>query len=250
MVAVENVHGESLAQRGERRFLIDEMMAHVILDILSRHLNLAPEEWSTPWRTTVYCDTPDARIFRSAKSGAGVFMRFREYHTKRPSAVFTGEETWLEFKPVEQFTGKTRYAFASRSIPALLRGEIELDPELGQPDGYLQQLLQAGVRPVFATQYHRLAYATPGDIVRITADLELTYHVLPHWDAGDPQAVPSPLAPAFFTEFGVVVEMKWLRELPKWAVMVAEFLGAYTLSGGENKFLVGMRHLQGRPSDS
>ena len=235
---------EIFPERGERRFLIDEKMARLALAILSRHLDLTTEERSAHWLTTVYCDGPDWRIFRAAEAGRGVRMRFREYHTYRPEAVFAGSYTWLEFKPSAQFTGKTRYELPSRAVPALMRGDVRLLGDPGKAEEDLARLLAAGVRPVFATQYHRAAYAASEDAVRITLDRELCYRTIPGWDLQEHRAVPSPLGPAFATDFGVVVEMKWLRELPRWAVTVAEFLRTYAMGEREPKFLVGTRHLQ------
>jgi len=101
------------------------------------------------------------------------------------------------------------------------------------------------VRPLFATQYHRVAYAAR-DAVRITADRELSYAALPHWDASNDEAVPCLLGPILSTEYDVVIEMKWEQALPDWAVTVGEFLRPYALKGDDRKFVIGMRHLQGR----
>ena len=238
------VRREIFPERGERRFLIDEKMARLVLAILRRHLDLTVEARSAPWVTTVYCDAPDWRLFRAAKAGTGVRMRFREYHAHRPEAAFSGSQTWLEFKPVAEFTGKTRYELPTRAIPALMRGDVRLLGHPGEPEEDLARLLAANVQPVFATLYHRAAYAASEDAVRITADRELCYHTLPLWDLRERQVVPSLLGPAFATDFGVVIEMKWLRELPRWAVTVAEFLRTYSLGEREAKFIVGTRHLQ------
>jgi len=244
MTTIGRTRRERLPDRGERRFLIDEKMARLVLVVLGRHLALTAEERSTPWLTTVYCDTPDWRIFRAARKGTGVFMRFREYHVRRPSRAFSAPRIWLEFKPVEQFTGKTRYELPARAIPALMRGDVALLNDPGEAEDDLARLLEAGVRPVLVTQYRRKAYSSPGDTVRITADSGLSYRTLPEWNLNSPQAVPTPLGPVFATHFGVVVEMKWTAELPSWAVTLAEFLRTYSSAEGGNKFLIGASHLR------
>jgi len=171
-------------------------------------------------------------------------MRFREYHARRPTRAFSAPRIWLEFKPVEQFTGKTRYELPCSAIPALMRGDVGLLHDPGEAEDDLARLLDAGVRPVLVTQYRRKAYSAPGDAVRITADSGLRYRTLPEWNLNSRRAIPTPLGPVFATHVGVVVEMKWTTELPNWAVTLAEFLRTYSSADGDNKFLVGASQLR------
>ncbi|HTE85495.1 MAG TPA: VTC domain-containing protein [Dehalococcoidia bacterium] len=247
MSVVAKLRSQRLPRRGERRFLVDESMTDEILIILQRHPVLIAEDLSTPWRTTVYCDTPNWQIYRAVESGAGVLMRFREYHGTRPNNVFDSVETWLEFKPTLQFTGKTRFALPARSIPALLRGELQIEQDAGEPAAWLRQLLDAGVRPVFATQYHRLAYESADKSIRITADRDIRYLSLRQWNNGNTEQTTFPLGPVFATESNSVIEMKWRRALPGWAVTIAEFLEPYSV-GSDRKFVVGARQLQDSPA--
>jgi hypothetical protein len=246
MASSNRIRKQRLADRGERRFLIDEKMARLVLAVLERHLSLQAADRPAPWLTTVYCDTPDWRIFRAARAGTGVFMRFREYHVRRPSRAFSAPTVWLELKPVEQFTGKTRYELASRAVPALMRGDVELLRDPGEAEDSLARFLAAGARPVLATQYHRVEYAADDGAVRITADRLLSYRTVPNWAINQRRMVPTTLGPVFARHTGVVVEMKWLQELPTWAVTVAEFLESYSLGDSDNKFIVGAGELHER----
>jgi VTC domain-containing protein len=245
MSVTENVRVQLLPRRGERRFLIDEAMASVVLGIIRRHPELSAEDPSTPWRTTVYCDTPDWKIFEATRLGSGVMMRIREYHNVPPDRILAETETWLEFKPVDEDTGKIRFALPSHSIRKLFRGEFDLGP--GHPDQNraLRNLVNAGLRPVFATRYRRSAYSTQGETFRITLDRQLSYLTLPSWDTNAEDFQPMLLGPILFSESGIVLELKWSCDLPVWGITIAEFLQPYGLEAGDRKFTVGVRCLKG-----
>ena len=106
------------------------------------------------------------------------------------------------------------------------------------------RLVRAGARPVVVTQYNRLAYAAPGDRIRVTADHNLIYLAVPWTHSGD-DAIPSRMGPILARETDVVIEMKWFDELPNWAEELHGYLRQRAPADRPSKFVVGMRHLLG-----
>lgn len=232
-----------LTERHEKRFLVTEEQACEIMRVVSCNLSPARHDCLFPWRTTAYCDTPDWRIYRSAVAGeAPTRLRFREYHLRCPSEVFSGEATWLELKDPSPSVPKRRVLIPCAAVPALLRGDAEFPTALNGAGGRAQRLLDAGARPVLVAQYSRLAYAAPGDRIRITADYNLSYLTIP-WTTNEDGAIPCPLGPVIGRESGVVIEVKYSHELPHWAVTLSEFLRENSSGDRASKFTIGVRYL-------
>src|SRR5207237_2345693 len=139
---------------------------------------------------------------------------------------------------------KERFEIAGDVVPAFLRGETDLtdvSTALGQK---ASELVHAGARPVVVTQYNRLAYAASEDQIRITADHNLIYLAVP-WTTNDDDAIPVRIGPILARETDVVIEMKWLGELPAWAEEVHGYLRQRAPADRPSKFVVAMRHLLG-----
>ena len=234
---------KELMVRCEKRFLVDEDRARAVMQAVSRNLEPARTDCLFPWRITTYCDTPDWRLYRSAVAGAGTRLRFREYHIGRPEEAFGSATTWLEVKEALPSGRKARVGILSSAIPALLRGDAQLPAALNGLGEQVQLLVAAHARPVLVTRYCRLAYAAPGDRIRITADYDLSYLAIP-WAASDDGAVPCRLGPVLGTESGTVIEIKYSDELPDWAVAILGSLSEPTTGEQPSKFVVGVRHLR------
>ena len=234
---------EELLVRSQKRFLVDEDQARAVMQAVGRNLEPARDDGLFPWRITTYCDTPDWRLYRSAEAGAGTRLRFREYHMIRPDEAFGSATTWLESKENLPLECKARVRVSSSAIPALLRGDAKLPAALNWLGEQFQLLVAAHARPVLVTRYCRVAYAAPGDRIRITADYDLSYLAIP-WAANDDGAVPCRIGPVLGTESGTVIEIEYSHELPDWAVAILASLSEPTSGERPSKFVVGVRHLR------
>jgi hypothetical protein len=231
--------------RHEERFIASEELARLVMRTAGSHLQLARDDRPYQWSTTAYCDTYDWAIHRAAEAGQALRLRFREYHRTRPDEAFTSARLWLELKEdTEDMSRKERFEIASDVVPAFLRGETDLADGTTGLGRKAAELVAAGARPVVVTQYNRLAYAAPEDRIRITADHNLIYLAVP-WTTNGDDAVPIRIGPILARETDVVIEMKWLGELPSWAEELHGYLRQRAPADRPSKFVVGMRHLLG-----
>jgi hypothetical protein len=236
--------GEGMRRR-EERFIASEELARLVMRTAGSHLPLARDDRPFQWSTTIYCDTYDWAVYKAAEKGAALRLRFREYHRTRPHMGFASPRVFLELKDDERDTSaKERIDIAPEAVPAFLRGEPILPPDRAGLGVRAEELVRAGARPVVVTQYNRLAYAYPDDRIRVTADHNLSYLAIA-WKGNEDDAVPARLGPVLAREMGVVVEMKWIDELPTWAVELHGFLKQEAPDERPSKFIVGMRHLLG-----
>jgi len=237
-------HEADRERRHEHRFLVNESIARLVMRTTANNLPLSRDDRPYQWSTTTYCDTLDWSIYRNAQRAAAMQLRIREYHRTRPTEVLKPGTAWIEFKDDEEDTSlKERWGVPMEMARAFLRGEPALpDLEHGLAER-AERLLKAGARPVVVTQYNRLAYNSLDSAIRITADHNLMYFALP-WESRDDDA-PSPLGTLLAIEPDVIVEMKWYRELPHWAVDLHAYLKEHTSGERPSKFLVAMQRLLG-----
>lgn len=243
---IEAIDRNEYARRQERRFLVSEEVSRLALRSAAAHLGIARDDRPYQWSTTTYCDTYDWSVYRAAESGAALRLRFREYHRTRPRKILSGPRAWIELKEDDEDTSrKERFAVAPSAIPAFLRGEPILPSLANGLSAQAHSLVAAGARPVVVTQYNRIAYLAPGDVLRVTADHNLMYFAVP-WATNDESAVPSPLGPVLAIESNVILELKWLEDLPAWASDLLDWLQEHAPDRRPSKFIVAMRHLLGR----
>ena len=235
---------ESMPRR-EDRFIASEELARLVMRTAGSHLQLARDDRPYQWSTTAYCDTYDWSIYRAAEEGQALRLRFREYHRTRPDEAFTSARLWLELKEDTIDTSrKERFEIAGDVIPAFLRGETVLTEASQALGRKAEELIRAGAHPVVVTQYNRLAYAAPEDQIRITADHNLIYLAVP-WTTNSDDAVPVRIGPILARETDVIMEMKWVGELPSWAEELHGYLRQRAPAERPSKFVVAMRHLLG-----
>lgn len=245
--SVPSVDRNELEPRQEHRFLVNEEVVRLAMRTAATHLDIARDDRPYQWSTTTYCDTYDWSVFRAAVRGRALRLRFREYDRSRPPAILHGDEVWIELKDDQNGTSsKERYAVPPREVPAFLRGEAALPAGANGMAERAGELLRAGARPAVVTQYNRIAYAGPRDRIRITADHNLMYLGVP-WDSHD-ASVPLQLGPVLARESDVIVEMKWVGELPGWGEELLAWLHERAGTERPSKFVVGMRHLLGETS--
>lgn len=229
--------------RWEERFLTDERTALKVVEEAGRYLELADAEFGTPWRTTTYCDTEDFSFYRAAEASESSTFRLREYHAHRPKAVFGSPSAWLELKGTATCGDKYRVEVPVDDIPSLLHNADDGLSSLGLGTT-VKEMVQAQMRPVLVTQCYRVAYASPGESLRITADYGLTYSGL-RWSESAHPSLPVPISADLAHERGVVLELKWTDQLPEWAADLVRSLRAKGADNRPAKFVVGMRHLLG-----
>jgi len=231
--------------RHEERFIASEELARLVMRTAGSHLQLAQDDRPYQWSTTVYCDTYDWKVYRAAEQGAALRLRFREYHRTRPEDAFTSARLWLELKEdVDDTSRKERFEIAGDLVPAFLRGEEILPLSADGLSARAGELVRDGARPVVVTQYNRLAYASPQDLIRVTADHNLIYLAVP-WTSNHDGAIPARMGPILARETDVVIEMKWFDDLPSWAEELHGYLRQRAPEDRPSKFVVGMRHLLG-----
>jgi hypothetical protein len=249
MQADRSVQAESVP-RHEDRFIASEELARLVMRTAGSHLQLAQDDRPYQWSTTAYCDTYDWAIYRAAEAGKALRLRFREYHRTRPDEAFTSARLWLELKEdTVDMSRKERFEISGDAVPAFLRGETSLTDGASGLGQKAAELVHAGARPVVVTQYNRLAYAAPGDRIRITADHNLIYLAVP-WTTNADDSVPIRIGPILSRETDVVIEMKWIGELPNWAEELHGYLRERAPADRPSKFVVAMRHLLGEAKKS
>jgi len=226
--------------RTELRFLVDEAVADPALTAVAARLPQVDVDM--PWRTTTYCDTEDMYLYREAEAGRAALLRFREYTRRRPLRILSAQNVWIEWKDVRPGgAGKRRFIVLPDDIPLFLSGtlrQIGLDLGTGSCG---RDLFRSGLRPVVTVQAERVAYAAPGDGVRITADRQLSYSSI-EWPEDERPMVPCPLGEEIARESGVLVEVKWRDEAPGWVRDLAEQLRQASSEERETKFLAATRH--------
>ncbi len=237
--------GSDTARRNEHRFLVNEAVARLALRTSATYLPLDRDDRPYQWSTTTYLDTTGWRVFRAAESGEALQLRVREYHRTRPGEILAGETVYLEMKDDSASTSfKERYEVPTQSLPAYLRGEQKLPPDENGLVARADKTIAGGVRPVVVTQYNRIAYSAPDGSIRITADHNLMYLAVPWISYGD-DAMPCRIGPVIAHEPGVIIEVKWLDELPRWADELYAYIRGHMVNERPSKFVVAMRHLLG-----
>jgi hypothetical protein len=233
------------ARRNEHRFLVNESVARLALRTSGTHLGLDRDDRPYQWSTTAYLDSYGWGVFRSAEAGKALQLRVREYHRTRPSQIFAGETVYFEMKDDSASTSfKERYEVPTSSLPAYLRGEQKLPRDENGLVERADKRIAEGVRPVVVTQYNRIAYSAPDGSMRITADHNLMYLAVP-WVANHASSMPCRIGPVIAREPGVVIEVKWFRELPRWADELYSYIKDHMVNERPSKFVVAMRHLLG-----
>jgi hypothetical protein len=233
------------ARRNEHRFLVNESVARLALRTSGTYLGLDRDDRPYQWSTTAYLDSYGWGVFRSAEAGKALQLRVREYHRTRPSQIFAGETVYFEMKDDSASTSfKERYEVPTASIPAYLRGEQKLPRDENGLVERADKRIAEGVRPVVVTQYNRIAYSAPDGSMRITADHNLMYLAVP-WVANVASSMPCRIGPVIAREPGVVIEVKWFRELPRWADELYSYIKDHMVNERPSKFVVAMRHLLG-----
>ena len=233
------------ARRNEHRFLVNESVARLALRTSGTYLGLDRDDRPYQWSTTAYLDSYGWGVFRSAEAGKALQLRVREYHRTRPSQIFAGDTVYFEMKDDSASTSfKERYEVPTASLPAYLRGEQKLPRDDNGLVERADKTIAEGVRPVVVTQYNRIAYSAPDGSMRITADHNLMYLAVP-WVANVASSMPCRIGPVIAREPGVVIEVKWFRELPRWADELYSYIKDHMVNERPSKFVVAMRHLLG-----
>jgi hypothetical protein len=237
--------GSDTARRNEHRFLVNESVARLALRTSGTYLGLDRDDRPYQWSTTAYLDSYGWGVFRAAEAGKALQLRVREYHRTRPSQIFAGETVYFEMKDDSASTSfKERYEVPTMSLPAYLRGEQKLPRDENGLVERADGTIAGGVRPVVVTQYNRIAYSAPDGSMRITADHNLMYLAVP-WVANVPSSMPCRIGPVIAREPGVVIEVKWFRDLPRWADELYSYIKDHMVNERPSKFVVAMRHLLG-----
>ncbi len=250
MTSADMTRQKESVPRHEDRYIASEELARLVMRTAGSHLQLAQDDRPYQWSTTAYCDTNDWSVYRAAEAGKALRLRFREYHRTRPEEAFTSARLWLELKEdTEDMSRKERFEIAGDLVPAVLRGETHFTDASAGLGESAAQLIRDGARPVVVTQYNRLAYAAPEDRIRITADHNLIYLAVP-WTTNGDDAIPIRIGPILSRETDVVIEMKWVGELPSWAEELQGDLRERAPANRPSKFVVAMRHLLGEAKRS
>lgn len=237
--------GSDIARRNEHRFSVNESVARLALRTSGTHLSLDRDDRPYQWSTTTYLDTYGWKVFRSAEAGKALQLRVREYHRTRPNQIFAGENVYLEMKDDSASTSfKERYEVPTQALPAYFRGEQKMPRDENGLVERADQTIANGVRPVVVTQYNRIAYSSPDGTMRITADHNLMYLAVP-WIANELSSMPCRVGPVIAREPGVIIEVKWFQELPRWADELYSYIKDHMVNERPSKFVVAMRHLLG-----
>ena len=142
-----------------------------------------------------------------------------------------------------------RYEVPTMSLPGYLRGEQKLPRDQNGLVERAERTIAGGVRPVVVTQYNRIAYSAPDASMRITADHNLMYLAVP-WVANDESSLPCRIGPVIAREPGVIIEVKWYQELPRWADELYSYIRDHMVNERPSKFVVALRHLLGEEQKS
>jgi hypothetical protein len=237
--------GSDVARRNEHRFLVNESVARLALRTSGTHLGLDRDDRPYQWSTTTYLDTYGWSVFRAAEQGKALQLRVREYHRTRPNGIFAGENVYLEMKDDAASTSfKERYEVPTAALPAYFRGEQKMARDDNGLVERAERTIAAGIRPVVVTQYNRIAYSAPDGSMRITADHNLMYLAVP-WVANESSSMPCRIGPVIAREPGVIIEVKWFQELPRWADELYSYVRDHMVDERPSKFVVAMRHLLG-----
>lgn len=237
--------GSDTERRNEHRFSVNESVARLALRTSATHLSLDRDDRPYQWSTTAYLDTYGWSVFRAAEAGKALQLRVREYHRTRPNIIFAGENVYLEMKDDTASTSfKERYEVPTRSLPEYFRGELKMPRDENGLVERAEQTIALGVRPVVVTQYNRIAYSAPDGSMRITADHNLMYLAVP-WVANDASSMPCRIGPVIAREPGVIIEVKWFQDLPRWADELYSYIRDHMVNERPSKFVVAMRHLLG-----
>ena len=237
--------GSDTARRNEHRFLVNESVARLALRTSGTYLGLDRDDRPYQWSTTAYLDSYGWGVFRDAEQGKALQLRVREYHRTRPSQILAGETVYFEMKDDSASTSfKERYEVPTASLPGYLRGEQKLPRDENGLVERADKRIAEGVRPVVVTQYNRIAYSAPDGSMRITADHNLMYLAVP-WVANVASSMPCRIGPVIAREPGVVIEVKWFQELPRWADELYSYIKDHMVNERPSKFVVAMRHLLG-----
>ena len=237
--------GSDTERRIEHRFLVNEAVARLALRTSGTYLPLDRDDRPYQWSTTAYLDSYGWGVFRAAEEGKALQLRVREYHRTRPSQILAGETVYFEMKDDAASTSfKERYEVPTMSLPAYLRGDQKLPRDQNGLVERANVTIANGVRPVVVTQYNRIAYSAPDGSMRITADHNLMYLAVP-WIVNDASSMPCRIGPVIAREPGVVIEVKWFRELPRWADELYSYIRDHMVNERPSKFVVAMRHLLG-----
>lgn len=237
--------GSDTARRNEHRFSVNESVARLALRTSGTHLSLDRDDRPYQWSTTAYLDTYNWAVFRSAEAGKALQLRVREYHRTRPNEIFAGENVYLEMKDDTASTSfKERYEVPTQALPEYFRGEQKMARDENGLVERAEQTIALGVRPVVVTQYNRIAYSAPDGSMRITADHNLMYLAVP-WVANDTSSLPCRIGPVIAREPGVIIEVKWFQEMPRWADELYSYIKDHMVNERPSKFVVAMRHLLG-----
>ncbi|HYK97905.1 MAG TPA: VTC domain-containing protein [Candidatus Acidoferrales bacterium] len=236
--------------RKEHRFLVNEAVGRLALRTAGTYMPLDREDRPYQWSTTVYCDTYDWRVLKAEKEGHATQLRLREYHRTRPNEALASDSLFVEMKDDSPGAAmKERYLVPTAEVMGYLRCERTLESDMDALTSRVAELLKIGMHPVVATQYNRIAYASPDGTVRITADHNLMYLAIP-WQANTDDAVPSRLGPVIGREAGVLIEVKWFDSLPHWADELYGYIHDHMVNERPSKYVVAMRHLLGEEERS
>ena len=219
----------------------------------------APEQYladlNPAQREAVLATEGPLLVIAGAGSGKTRVLTYRVAHLihavgARPNEILAGASVYLEMKDDSASTSfKERYEVPTMSLPAYLRGEQKLPRDENGLVERAERTIAGGVRPVVVTQYNRIAYSAPDASMRITADHNLMYLAVP-WVANDESSLPCRIGPVIAREPGVIIEVKWYQELPRWADELYSYIRDHMVNERPSKFVVALRHLLGEEQKS
>jgi hypothetical protein len=234
-----NSDGRMTAARREYRFMLDEQTAKQAAETIRWHCRLSDSDYFTPWRMTMYWDTPDLSIYRLAESGTSLCLRIREYHAECPTKLLSSTTVWVELKESAAKGRKQRVCLDAQDVAAFFAGEAS--PELLRKlPARAVKWITAGARPMMVTRCRRLAYEGINDTVRVTIDNDLSY-LSADW-SNDGRGTHLELGPVVAAERGALIEIKSSDPFPAWANELVASLERHT-DDRPSKFVVGMRHV-------
>jgi hypothetical protein len=238
------------ADRAEQKFLVAAPEARRLAETLSERLvphrfrgdgaNRLPG--ARHYVTTIYFDTPARDLFRSSAAPVNVKLRAKEYYDLHPALVEVATDPrqlvrhqpllWLELKARDhERTRKRRVAIPKAEATALLaRGAIgaatlALHRAARDASGLavLEEIaalctrLGAPVAPACLVHYRRRAWQDEPGLLRVTLDLQLTYHPAPAaLLERETPLVREALPPPGGGEPRVVLEVKGETGVPAW----------------------------------
>jgi hypothetical protein len=238
------------ADREEQKFLVAAAEARRLAETLGERL--APHRFrgeganrlpgARHYLTTIYFDTAARDLYRHAAAPVNVKLRAKEYYDLHPALVEVATDSrqlarhqpmlWLELKARDhERTRKRRVAIPRREATALLaRGTLgattlALHPAARDAAGLavieeiaaLCTRLGAEVAPACLVHYRRRAWQDEPGTLRVTLDLQLTYHAAPPalLECTTPLALDA-LPPPGGRESRAVLEVKGEAGVPAW----------------------------------